>query len=88
MFGILILLRILFVASMILIIGYVFGSFSRNPTLTVLTKIASILVIVLFIGTNIFFFRARRAFGPWGPKYQCEWRDRDSTMKHQQQINP
>lgn len=60
-FGI-ILTRILFIAGMVFIIGYVFGSFSKSKTLTVLTKIAAILTIVLFISSNILFFR----FRAWG----------------------
>jgi hypothetical protein len=52
-----ILSRVLFIASMVLIIGYVFGNFSRSRTLTRLTKVASILALVLFIGMNVFFAR-------------------------------
>jgi hypothetical protein len=55
-FGI-IALRILFAACMVFIIGYVFGGFSRNATLTTITKIASILAIVLFVATNVFMVR-------------------------------
>jgi hypothetical protein len=54
MFFGMIALRILFAACMVFIIGYVFGGFSRNATLSTLTKIASILAIVLFIATNVF----------------------------------
>lgn len=56
-FGIFILLRVLFAASMVFIIGYIFGGFSKNPTLRVFAKIAAILVIVLFIATNILLMR-------------------------------
>lgn len=56
-FGI-ILTRILFVASMVFIIGYVFGSFSKRRTLTTITRIATILVIVLFFATNAFLMRS------------------------------
>jgi hypothetical protein len=49
---------------MVFIIGYVFGGFSRNATLTTITKVASIVAIVVFIATNIFmvrsFFRFRQ----------------------------
>ncbi len=80
--GLFILIRVMFAASMVFIIGYVFGSFSKNATLTVITKIAAILVIVLFIGANIFAFRF--AGSPWrfhGTQYSC-WYDRsDSTFK-------
>lgn len=56
-FGFIILTRLLFVTCMIFIIGYVFGNFSKNATLTVLTKIASILAIILFITANIYSVR-------------------------------
>jgi Na+-driven multidrug efflux pump len=55
-FGI-IALRILFAACMVFIIGYVFGGFSRSAALTTITKVASILAIVLFIVTNVFVMR-------------------------------
>ena len=58
MFGIIILTRILFIASMVFIIGYVFGSFSKSVALTRLTKAAVIVSIVLFILTNVVSFRA------------------------------
>jgi hypothetical protein len=82
-FGIIILLRILFAASMVFIIGYVFGSFSKKPVLKTITKIAVILTIVLFIAGNIFLFR----FGGWhhGNYYYgrngCEYIQKDSVMK-------
>ena len=57
-FVLFILIRLLFIASMVFIIGYVFGSFSKNKTLTAITKVASILAIVLFISANVFFARA------------------------------
>ena len=56
-----ILTRILFIACMVFIIGYVFGNFSTKPALRTITKIASILVIALFITANILFFR----FAAW-----------------------
>jgi len=56
-FAIIILLRILFAASMVFIIGYVFGRFSKSMVLTTFARVASILVIVLFILTNIFLTR-------------------------------
>jgi hypothetical protein len=42
---------------MVFIIGYVFGNFSRSAALTTITKVASILAIVLFVSANIFLFR-------------------------------
>ena len=79
-FGI-ILARLLFVASMVFIIGYVFGSFSKSKTLTVLTKIATILAIVFFIGTNIMIFRGGgwRA-GRFDNRYHCAFAP-DSSIK-------
>lgn len=80
--GLLILIRVLFAASMVFIIGYVFGSFSKNGTLSVITKIAAILVIVLFIGSNIFAFRftgSRWRFN--GTPYGCEYDRSDSSLK-------
>lgn len=52
-----ILSRVLFIASMVFIIGYVFGNFSRSRALTRITKVATVLAIVFFIGSNIFFAR-------------------------------
>ncbi|MBC9930919.1 hypothetical protein [Chitinophaga qingshengii] len=52
-FPFLILIRILFAASMVFIIGYIFGGFSRKRTLATISKVAAILVIVLFIGMNV-----------------------------------
>lgn len=59
--GIMILIRILFITGMVFIIGYVFGNFSTRPVLRTITKITTILVIVLFIVSNILFFR----FAAW-----------------------
>lgn len=65
----LILIRILFAVSMVFIIGYIFGGFSKKPSLTVFSKIAAILVIVLFIGSNVllmrFAFAKGGGRGPW-----------------------
>lgn len=78
-FVLLILMRVLFVASMVFIIGYVFGGFSRKPVLVTLTKVAVIVSIVLFIATTALSFR----FGGWrhhnGSKYECGWQQRDSA---------
>ena len=80
LFGI-ILTRILFVASMVFIIGYVFGNFSTKPALRTITKIASILLIVLFIASNILFFR----FAAWhhsafNGKANYGWCAHDTTV--------
>jgi low affinity Fe/Cu permease len=80
--GLLILIRVMFVASMVFIIGYVFGSFSKNTTLTVITNIAAILVIVLFIIANIFAFRfTARGWRYNGMQYDCGYDNSDSTSK-------
>ena len=78
-FGIIILIRILFAACMVFIIGYVFGNFSKNPALSTIAKVASILAIVLFISANIFFFR----FGGWhrgvNGRFQCGYFQKDTA---------
>jgi hypothetical protein len=80
-FAIIILIRVLFAACMIFIIGYVFGNFSKSAALRTITRIASILAIVLFISANIFLFR----FGGWNHgnfngKNNCGWYQRDSIL--------
>jgi hypothetical protein len=42
---------------MVFIIGYIFGGFSKKPALATITKVAAILVIVLFIATNVIAMR-------------------------------
>jgi len=79
-FGIIILIRILFAACMVFIIGYVFGNFSKRATLSNITKVAAILVIVLFISANIFLFR----FSGWhhgnhNANNNCGWNQHDTT---------
>ncbi|MBV8251026.1 MAG: hypothetical protein JO154_00340 [Chitinophaga sp.] len=56
-FIILILLRIMFGASMVFVIGYVFGNFASQPVLAGITKVAVILGIVAFIAVNIILMR-------------------------------
>lgn len=51
-FAIIMFIRILFGVCMVFIIGYIFGGFSKSPTLVSLTKVAAILAIVLFIAAN------------------------------------
>lgn len=66
-FVFIILLRIVFVACMVFIIGYVFGGFSKKPALRRITRVATILVILLFMITNVLFMRMAflRNNGPW-----------------------
>ena len=78
--GIIILIRILFIACMVFIIGYVFGNFSKKPALATITKVASILVIVLFISANVFLLR----FSGWhnwnyNGKNNCGYHQSDTT---------
>jgi hypothetical protein len=61
MFPLFIVSRILFIASMVFIIGYIFGNFSQRRTLAIFSKIAAVLVIVLFFATTGFAMR----FGAW-----------------------
>ena len=79
---IIILTRILFVICMVFIIGYVFGNFSKNKTLAIITKIASILAIVLFISTNIILLRSGGwRHGHYNQKARCDYHQIDSTQR-------
>jgi hypothetical protein len=81
-FGIIILIRILFAACMVFIIGYVFGNFSKNPILTTITKFASILAILLFISANILLFRfGRWNHGNYHGRNIYDWHQQDSVIK-------
>lgn len=81
-FGIFILTRLLFIGVIIMIMGYVFGRFSQNKTLTTLTKIAAVLLIVLFAGSNMFFFGSRaRARANWNGNHPCNSWQTDSVHK-------
>ena len=71
-----IIIRILFVTCMVFIIGYIFGGFLKKPLLTSLSKVAAILVIVLFIAANMLAMRVAFRDGRG-----C-FRDRE----HQEQI--
>lgn len=83
MFFVIILTRILFIACMIFIIGYVFGNFSRSRTLNRITRVASILAILFFLAGNAILFRS----GYWRrdhrrPEFQqeCFWENKDTTI--------
>jgi low affinity Fe/Cu permease len=72
-FGFIIIIRILFVTCMVFIIGYIFGGFSKNPVLAIITKVAAVLVIVLFIASNAIIMR--NSFGHFRGKnhwHQCD----------------
>lgn len=80
-FALIIFIRVLFVACMVFIIGYIFGSFGKRPVLKTISRVAAILVIVLFIAMNILFVRAaiggRWRHSPWqeggGRKAYSHW---------------
>ena len=79
-FGIIVLIRILFAACMVFIIGYVFGNFSKKPQLVTVTKVASILAIILFISANVLFFRFNGHHG-YFHGHNCNYEQRDSISK-------
>lgn len=79
-FGI-ILSRILFIACMVFILGYVFGNFSKSKTLTRITKIAAILAIALFIAGNVFLLRAGGwKYGNHNQENNCFISQKDTTV--------
>ncbi|GAA4318947.1 hypothetical protein [Compostibacter hankyongensis] len=86
-FVLLIILRVLFIACMVFIIGYVFGSFSKKPALRTITRVATILVILIYIGMNIFVMRGIRGNGyGWchrGYPAERHWRH-DGFPEHRQ----
>ena len=61
MFALFILFRLLLIASLVFILGYIFGGFSRSVRLTRITKVAAIVLVVTFVWANLAFFR----FGGW-----------------------
>lgn len=82
-FGIIILIRILFVVCMVFIIGYVFGPFAKKPALVVITKVAAILAVVLFVAMNGLLIRG--ASGGWhcGPHHG----EHDGRHPRQEQLS-
>ena len=83
-FALIIFIRVLFVACMVFILGYIFGSFGKRPVLKTISRIAAILVIVLFIAMNILFVRAAiGGCGPHGP-----WQDGGAHHRYGQQECP
>ena len=75
-----IIIRILFAACMVFIIGTIFGGWGKKPVLRGIAKTASILLIVLFIATNILFMRLH--FGHFG-HYRSggHWQGCDSSWQ-------
>lgn len=82
-FGIHIFIHVLFIACMVFIIGYVFGSFSKKKSLTTITRVAAILVIVLFIAGHFFFrgYNMHHSGLSWH-MHQQEYDQSDSTWHH------
>jgi hypothetical protein len=76
-----ILIRILFVACMVFIIGYVFGNFSARPALRRITRVAAILLIILFISSNFLLLRGRRWHDDrFMHRENCGWHQGDSVQ--------
>jgi hypothetical protein len=82
MFFSIILIRILFAASMVFVIGYVFGNFSKTKTKTLATisKVAAILSIVLFIAANGVLMHFGGWHGGYHNQYNCHNASTDSTI--------
>lgn len=83
-FGIFIFTRLLLIASMVFIVGYVFGSFAKSKTLTKITKVATILIIVIPILTGVFFARGGGRFhrGDHHANHACYFQHPDSIMRN------
>ncbi|HWV27994.1 MAG TPA: hypothetical protein VN038_00020 [Dyadobacter sp.] len=84
LFGLLIFARILFVACMVFIIGYIYGPFSQRRGLTIAARVAAIAIIFAFIMMNVFAFRAASHGGPshGGPWQQGHWSHCDEGQNH------
>jgi low affinity Fe/Cu permease len=81
--GLLIFARILFIACMVFIIGYIYGPFSKRRGLTIAARVAAIAIIFAFIMMNIFAFRAGASRG--GPSRGGHWSHCDDEH-HDQRI--
>lgn len=80
MFTGIIIIRVLFFTCIVFILGYIFGNFSAYPALKTITRITSVLLVVLFIAGIIFMFRfARQNHQAINGKYQCGWWQRDTA---------
>ena len=89
MFVLLIIARILFVASIVFIIGYIFGGFSKKPVLKTLSRVAAILVIVAFVFMNISIGRSRGFHNGWCPmehRHGSEWNSQNHIEHIQDTI--
>ncbi len=83
-FAIFLIMRLLLITSIVFIIGYVFGNFSKSVILTRFTKISSIFIAIAFVASSFFFFR----FGGWRhenfnhkDRFECWQQQQDSTLK-------
>ena len=92
-FGFIILIRVLFVACMVFIIGYVFGNFSKSLVLRRITRVAAILAIVLFILSNVLTMRFAWGIHPGGShcaglpdRGWCNHHYNDSTAIHNEHF--
>jgi|GEM_PF-1123865 hypothetical protein len=74
MFALLIITRILFVASIVFIIGYIFGGFAKRKSLRTISRVAAIAVIFAFISLNIMLVGSHRG------AFRCPW-SRDSGQQ-------
>jgi hypothetical protein len=67
---------------MVFIVGYVFGNFSRSRALTTLTRIGTVLAIVLIFVSSFFALRFRRWNGQGARQhYGCYHDAADSTSR-------
>lgn len=80
-----ILTRLLLMACLVFIIGYVFGNFSKSKALTAITRIASIVLVVSVFATGFLFFRvgksARRGHINYNEMHDKSCFRADSTVK-------
>lgn len=67
---------------MIFVIGYIFGPFSKKRSLTVISRVAAVFLIVLFIASNAISFRGARGYryGNW--QHECGRWEKDSIEHH------
>lgn len=76
MFALLIVTRILFIASIVFIIGYVFGGFAKRKSLRTITRIAAITLIIVFIALNILIVGSHRG------RFNCPWNHQSEQHRH------
>jgi hypothetical protein len=76
MFALLIISRILFVASIVFIIGYIFGGFAKRKSLRIISRVAAITIIFAFISLNILLAGSRRG------NFHCPWSHHREYQMH------